>query len=102
MNRVLSIGGGGLLIAAAAFVILPGLNKGDVFIDGNKSVNSTQVREKLESDGWSNVEIKRHGRYIVAVASKNGLKDKFWDNSEDGRLRVFDDDEDGNDDDDDD
>jgi hypothetical protein len=102
MNRLLKIGGGGLLIGAAVFVLLPQLNKGDVFIAGNRPVDTEQVREKLQLDGWSNLEIARKGRYIVAVGSKGGQEGKIWVNSQNGRLRVFDDDHvDGDEDDDD-
>jgi hypothetical protein len=103
MNRLFSIGGSGLLIGAAAFVLLPRLNKGDVLIAGDRPVNSEQVRQKLQLDGWSNLEIARKGRYIVAVGSKDGQDSKIWVNAKDGRLRVFDDDHvDGDEDDDDD
>lgn len=102
MHRLFRIGGGALLIVSAAFVLLPQLNKGDVLIPGGQPVNSEQVRQKLQLDGWSNLEIERKGRYIVAIGSKNGQNSKIWVNSEDGRLRVFDDDHvDGDEDDDD-
>jgi hypothetical protein len=103
MNRLLRIGGGGLLIGAAAFVLLPQLNKGDIFIAGDRPVNSEQVRQKLQLDGRSNLEIAPKGKYILAVGSKDGKEGKVWINPQNGRLRVFDDDHiDGVDDDDDD
>jgi hypothetical protein len=101
MYRLWKIGGGGLLIGAAAFVLLPQLNKGEIFIAGDKPVTSEQVREKLESNGWSDIEVTRKGRYIVAFALKNGQKDKIQVDSQTGRLRVLDDDDDGGDGDDD-
>lgn len=102
MNLLLKIGGGGLLIAAVVFVLLPQLDKGDVFIAGNRPVDTQQVRQKLQSDGWSNLEMTRRGRYILAVGSKDGQVGKVWVNSQNGRLRVFDDDHvDGDEDDDD-
>jgi hypothetical protein len=93
MNRILMAGASILLIGAAAYFLVPQLNRGDVFIPGGKPVNDEQVREKLQSDGWGNVQIRRQGRYIVALGSKDGQEEKFWVNSEDGHLRVFDDDE---------
>jgi len=101
MHRLWKIGGGGLLIGAAVFVLLPQLNKGEIFIAGDQPVSNEQVRQKLELDGWSNVEVTRKGRYIVALASKNGQKDKIQVDSQTGRLRVLDDDDDGGDGDDD-
>lgn len=101
MHRLWKIGSGGLLIGAVAFVLLPQLNKGEIFIAGDKPVTSEQVRQKLESDGWSNIEVTLKGRYIVAFASKNGQNDKIQIDSQTGRLRVLDDDDDGGDGDDD-
>jgi hypothetical protein len=83
------------------FVLLPQLNKGEIFIAGDKPVSSEQVRQKLELDGWSDIEVTRKGRYIVALAAKNGQKDKIQVDSQTGRLRVLDDDDDGGDGDDD-
>jgi hypothetical protein len=34
-----------------------------MFIPGNGSVNSKQVGQKLQFDGWSNIEITRKGQY---------------------------------------
>ena len=101
MHRLWKIGGGGLLVATVAFVLLPQLNKGEILIAGDQPVTSEQVRQKLESNGWSNIEVTRKGRYIVAFASKNGQKDKIQVDSQTGRLRVLDDDDDGGDGDDD-
>jgi hypothetical protein len=101
MHSLWKIGGGGLLIGAAAFVLLPQLNKGEIFIAGDKPVTSEHVRQKLELNGWSNIEVTRKGRYIVAFASKNGEKDKIQVDAQTGRLRVLDDDDDGGDGDDD-
>jgi hypothetical protein len=101
MARLWSIGGG-LLIGAAALALLPQLNKGDVFLPGNGPVNSEQVRQKLQLDGWSNLKIAPKGKFILAVGSKDGKEGKIWVNPQNGRLRVFDDDHiDGVDDDDD-
>jgi hypothetical protein len=33
--------------------------KGPVFIAGDKPVTEDQVRQKLQSDGWSNIEMAR-------------------------------------------
>lgn len=97
MHSLWKIGGVGLLIGAAAFVLLPQLNKGEIFIAGDRPVTGEQVRQKLELDGWSNIEVTRRGRYIVALASKNGEKDKIQVDSQTGRLRVLGDDDDGGD-----
>jgi hypothetical protein len=59
------LGGGlGALIAVSG--------EGTVFIAGDKPITEDQVRTKLQSQGWINVQTTRDDRYIEAVASKNG------------------------------
>ena len=64
------------------------------FIAGNRPVTEDQVRQKLVSDGWSDVQIIVHGRYFMARASKDGLTDTFAVDSLTGRLRGEDTDDD--------
>jgi hypothetical protein len=102
MNRrlIVSIVGGVLLVGAASVLIATAeQNKGPVFIPGNQPVTENQVRQKLESEGYSNVQIVRQGRYFEAAGSKGGVIDKITVDSQSGRLR---DDEVGSGDDDDD
>ena len=97
MNRAItwSIAGGVLVAAAAALVIAaPERNMGSVFIEGSRPVTEDQVRQKLVSDGWTNVQIVRRGRYFMAMASKDGRTDAMSVDSLTGRLRADDDDDD--------
>src|SRR5262249_4973008 len=57
------------------------------FIAGNRPVTEDQVRQKLVSDGWSDVQIVVRGRYFMATASKDGRSDAFAVDSLTGRLR---------------
>jgi len=92
-----SIAGGALLAAAAAFVIAaPERDRGPVFIEGSRPVTEEQVRQKLVSDGWTNVQVVRRGRIVMAMGSKDGRTDAFAVDAFTGRLRS-----DGDDDDDD-
>jgi len=92
-----SIAGGILLAAAAALVIAaPERDRGAVFIEGSKPVTEEQVRQKLGSDGWTNVQVVRRGRLVLAMGSKDGRTDAFIVDVFTGRLRG-----DGDDDDDD-
>ena len=79
MNRALMWAtGGGLVIAAIGLVIVmaePG--KGPVFIAGDRPVTEDQVRQKLQSEGWSNIQIVRDGRYFEAIASKDEQSSKI-------------------------
>jgi hypothetical protein len=91
MNQAipLSIAGGVLVAAAAALVVAAPERKDPAFdfIAGNRPVTEDQVRQKLVSDGWSDVQIVVRGRYFMATASKDGRSDAFAVDSLTGRLR---------------
>lgn len=90
-----SIAGGLVLAAAAAFVVAaPQREAGPIFIEGVKPVSEDQVRQKLVSDGWTNVQVVRRGRFVLAMASKDGHTDAFAVDAKTGRLHVDDDDDD--------
>lgn len=96
MNRKLIPIGGAVVLAAAtglAFVMVQP-TKGPAFIPGDRPVTEDQVRQKLQSEGWSDVQIARDGRYFEAVASKNGQNNKIVVDSQTGRLRADADDDD--------
>jgi len=65
--------------------------KQGIFIAGDRPVTEDQVRQKLQSDGWSNVRILREGRYLEAMGSKNGQIVKVAVDAQTGRLRAADD-----------
>jgi len=97
MNRKLIWAGSGLLllglIGVAMVTAEPEGAKGPVFIAGDKPVSEDQVRQKLQSDGWSNVQIVRDGQYLEAIGSKDGQSAKVAVNAQTGRLRAADDDD---------
>jgi hypothetical protein len=78
----------GLMIATAQQAQPP------AFIAGDRPVTAEQVREKLQTDGWSNVAISRSGRYIEVTGSVNGETSKMAVDSQTGRLRADNDDDD--------
>src|SRR5258708_485068 len=83
-----SIAGGILLAAAAALAIAaPERDRGPVFIEGSRPVTEEQVRQKLVSDGWTNVQVVRRGRLVMAMGSKDGRTDAFTVDAFTGRLR---------------
>jgi hypothetical protein len=95
-NILWSIGLGAFLLSAAGIaVMVPERKDPDFdFIPGNKAVTEEQVREKLSSDGWTNVQVVLRGRIFVATASKGDEKRAFFVDSLTGRLRGEDDDDD--------
>jgi hypothetical protein len=96
MTRKWLLAGGGLLLLAIAgvAVVTAEPSKGPVFIAGDQPVTEDQVRQKLQSDGWSNVQIVRGGRYLEAIGSKAGQTTKVAVDASTGRLRAGDDDDD--------
>ncbi len=99
MSRLLlwSIAGGSVLAATVLAFVMAEPVRGPEFIPGDRPVTEDQVRQKLESDGWSNVQISHEGRYFEAVASKDGQNARFAVDSQTGRLRADDDDDDDDD-----
>ena len=96
MDRKLIWAATGLVLVGVAGVVVvaAGPSQGPAFIAGDQPVTEDQVRQKLQSDGWSNVQIVRERQYIEAVGSKDGQTSKFVVNAQNGRLRTTDDDDD--------
>lgn len=97
MNRlIIWVLGGGLL--AAGFMIANAQQpSAPVLIAGDQPVTAEQVREKLQSEGWSNIVVLRNGRYLEATGSLNGHAGKMAVDSQTGRIRADDDDDDDDD-----
>ena len=97
MNRAIPwvITGGVLVAAATAFVVAaPERDTGPVFIEGSRPVTEDQVKQKLVSDGWSEVQVLRRGRIVLAMGSKEGRTEAFAVDVLTGRLHKTDDDDD--------
>ena len=96
MNRRWIIGASGLALLGivGVAVVMAEPSKGPVFITGEQPVTEDQVRQKLQSDGWSNVQIVRDGRYFEAMGSKDGQTTKVAVDAQTGRLKGADDDDD--------
>jgi hypothetical protein len=98
MNRsqMWAIGATGIaVIAAVGFAyVMAEANRGPVFIAGDRPVTEDQVRQKLQSEGWSDIQVARDGRYLEATGSKDGQTSKMEVDSRTGRLRAGDDDDD--------
>jgi len=90
-----AIGGAFLITAVTGLaMVMAEPDRGPVFIAGDQPVTEDQVRQKLQSDGWSNVQIIRQGGWIEAIGVNNGQTNKVVVNSKTGRLRANDDDDD--------
>jgi hypothetical protein len=90
-----AVAGGALLAAAAVFVFAASEREsGAVFIDGGKPVTVELVKEKLAADGWTGVQAMLRGRFVMAMASKDGRTEAFVVDTRTGRLHQNDDDDD--------
>jgi len=96
MNKLLAwtLGGALLVGVTGVAIVVAEPTKGPAFIAGDQPVTEDQVRQKLQSDGWQNVNIVRDGRYFEAIASKDGKNSKIVVDAQTGRLRAADDDDD--------
>jgi hypothetical protein len=96
MNRrfVVALVSGTALVAATGVLIATAQPRGAVFIAGDQPVSEAQVREKLQSDGYSNIQIARQGNFFEAVGSKDGKTGKVLVDARTGRLADDDDDDD--------
>ena len=98
MNQKLmwTIGAGGVLLVGVTALVMTMAEptRGRVLIAGDKPVTEDQVRQKLQSEGWSNIQIRRDGRYLEAIGSKDGQISRMEVDSRTGRLRADDDDDD--------
>ena len=96
MNRLVAWTVSGALLAASAGLMIANAQQSSApaLFAGDQPVTAEQVREKLQSEGWSNVVVLRNGRYIEATGSLNGQAGKTVVDSQTGCLRADDDDDD--------
>lgn len=96
MNRrvaaALIVGAG--LVAATAVVIATAQPRGAIFIAGDRPVTEDQIRDKLQTEGYANVQIMHHGNFFEAMGSKDGKTGKVMVDARTGRLADDDDDDD--------
>lgn len=65
---------------------------GPVFIANKGPITEDQVRQKMMTDGWTNVLISREGRYFQVMGSKDQQTAHLVVDSQTGRLRGDEDD----------
>jgi hypothetical protein len=99
MKRLLiSSIGGALAIGVAGLLAVNAQHpSGAIFIAGDHPVTEEQVRAKLQTDGWSDVQIVHEGRYFQVTAAKGGQAERFAVDGQTGRLRAANDDDDDDD-----
>ena len=72
MKRLLILSIGGVLAIGAAGLLAVNAQqpRGAIFIAGARRVTEEQVRIKLQTDGWSDVQIIHEGRYFQVAISQ--------------------------------
>lgn len=83
-----------ILVAAAGIVKVIGQTPGAVFIAGGQPVTEDQVRDKLQSEGWTDVRSKHASQYIQVTGMRDGQAQKVIVDLRTGRLRIQKDDDD--------
>ena len=79
--KQLLIGGAVLLVGATGVVIAMAEQRpGPILIAGDKPVTEAQVSQKLQSEGYSNVQITRQGRVIPCgrIQRRNDGQSWLW------------------------
>ena len=61
-------------------------SEGDIFTASGQSVTEDQVRAKLQSQGWTAIQVTSDERYIEATASKEGRVARLMIDSLTGQL----------------
>lgn len=95
-RRLLAWGIGGALVVgtAGSLIAMAEQSRGPVFIAGDKPVTEDQVRQKLQSEGYSNIQVVRQGTYFEATGTKDGETGRITVDSQTGRLATDGDDDD--------
>jgi hypothetical protein len=78
MNRLL-IGGfiGALLGGGLGVLLAADDGEGTIFIANDQPITAGQVQEKLQSEGWLNIQIAEQGRYFEVTGTKGGRSKKM-------------------------
>lgn len=71
-------------LAASAFAVVLIGGSGLAF---GQNVSDAQIKQNLESQGYSNIQIKRHDKgHIDVTGSKDGKTEKFAVNPQTGQI----------------
>ena len=94
---LLSIIGVSTIIGTAGLMIANG-QQDPVLIAGDRPITENQLRDKLQTEGWSNIQITEDRKYFRVTGYKYGKMAKLAVDSQTGRLRANNDDDDDDDD----
>jgi hypothetical protein len=88
-----------LVIGISAVTVTAGLmiangQQTPVLIAGDRPVTEAQLREKLQTEGWSNIQIAQNGRYFRVTGYRYGKTARLAVDSQTGQVRANQDDDD--------
>jgi hypothetical protein len=91
-----------LAIGVSAVTVTAGLmiangQQTPVLVASDRPVTEAQLREKLQTEGWSNIQIAQDGRYFRVSGYKYGKTARLAVDSQTGQVRANDDDDDDDD-----
>jgi hypothetical protein len=92
---------GGFIVAGAAGIYAADSSSGSRLIAGTGPITEQQIRDKLTSDGFSNIKISPQGSLFETIATKNGRTLRLEIDSQSGTVFQARGDGDGDGDDDD-
>ena len=85
-RKLVLIGGmAGIVLVAAAIVVYDRSHR-RVLIPGDQPVTELQVREKLQAQGYTHIEVMRSADYFEVTASKDGKLAALAVDAATGRL----------------
>lgn len=93
MNRVLLLSLVGALLGGGVGFLIASADEGPIFIASDQPITTLQVREKLATEGWLNIQIEQQGRYFAATGTKDGSSRKIMIDSLTGQLIADEDDD---------
>jgi len=85
------------LIIGTAGLMIANSQQAPVLIAGDRPVTEAQVRDRLQTEGWSNIQIAQDGRYFRVTGYRLGETARLAVDSQTGRMRANDDDDDDDD-----
>ena len=80
--------------AGAASIYAAGNSSGDRLIPGSGPITEQQIRDKLTTDGFSNIQITLNGSVFETVATKEGRQAELAIDAQSGIVRAEGDDDD--------
>ena len=85
MSRTVVAGTAGVALIVAAIVVYDRTHR-RVLIAGDQPVTELQVRERLQTEGYTNIEVMRSASYFEVTAAKDGKPARLAVDAATGRL----------------